>query len=73
MPGICRTFKAYSVLYGKFTLTLTEKLCNREIQLKKSLSFTKLAISVQLTRKVLQSIQKLQSLLMHRTSPKIFS
>ena len=61
------------MLYGKFTLTLTEKLCNREIQLKKSLSFTKLAISVQLTRKVLQSIQKLQSLLMHRTSPKIFS
>ena len=48
-------------------VTLTEKLFSRGIQLKKSVGISKLANSVKLTGKILQSNQKLQLLLMHKT------
>ena len=41
------------------SVTLIEKLCSREIQLKKSVSIIKLAISVEATGKILQSKRKL--------------
>ena len=55
------------------SLTSTKKLCSREIQLKKSVSITKLSISVESTGKIVQSNRKLQLFLMDRTLPDIFS
>ena len=52
------------------SVTRTGKLCSREIQLKKSVSITKLAISVELNEKILQSNRKLQFFLIHRILPK---